>query len=100
MRLKLHAPDQPQIRRLRAHLKQRLGLVLSPFRGRIPLVTVWLQDLDGPRGDKRCFLRAKLTRGEDICSEADASSMLAAIDFAIERLGRTVRRTLRLTRPR
>lgn len=100
MRLKLHAPDQPEIRRLRTHLKQRLELVLSPFGNDVGLVTVWLQDLDGLRGDRRCFVRVKLTRGEDICSEADASKMEGAIDFAVERLGRAVRRTLRLTRAR
>ncbi len=96
MRLKLHAPDQPEIRRLRAHLKRRLELVLSPFGDRIGLVTVWLQDLDGPRGDRRCFLRVKLIRGGDVCSEADASKMTAAIAFSAERLGRAVRRALRL----
>lgn len=97
MRLTLHAPDQPRIRPLRSRVKERLELALGPFDSRVVLVTAWLQNLDGSRGARRCFLRAKLARGKDVCSEADASRMELAIDFAVERLGRAVRRALRLT---
>lgn len=96
MRLKLNAPDQPERRKLRTHVKRRLALALGRFGNRVGVVTAWLQDLDGPRGDRRCFLRVKLARGRDICSEADASTMIVAIDAAVARLERAVHRTLNL----
>lgn len=98
MRLTLHAPDQPEIRKLRTYLKQRLGFMLGRFGNEVGPVTVWLQDLDGPRGDRRCFVRIKLIPGTDVVVEADAHKMSEAIDCAVERAGRAIRRALRLIR--
>ncbi len=74
MRLKLYAPEQPDIRNLKSHLMRRLGLALDQFGDEVDLVTVWLQDLDGPRGDRRCFVRIKFV-GKDVAVESDADEM-------------------------
>ncbi len=95
MQLKVHAPDQPEIRKLTLRIQHELELVLSRCESQVVLVTAWLQDLDGLRGDKRCFLRAKLVQGKDICLEADDTTMEVAINSATARLGRSVLRALR-----
>ncbi len=94
MRLELHAPDQTGIPKLRAYVKQRLELVLGRYGDRVGSVTVWLQNLDGPRGDRRCFARIQLRHKDDISVEADADEMEEAINFVAERVGRSVRRAL------
>lgn len=96
MRLTLHAPDQPEIHQLRIHLKQQMEFALGRFDDCVGTATVWLQDLDGPRGDRRCFVRLRLGTGSDITAEADASTMKEAINCAVDRAGRAVRRALRL----
>jgi hypothetical protein len=68
---------------------------LSRYGSNVGQVTVWLQDLDGPRGDRRCFIRIKLlNRPADIVLEVDAAEMPEAIDFCAQRAGRAVRLAL------
>jgi len=64
MRMMIHSRKIALPRTLRDHVERRLGFALGRFENRIDRVTVWLEDLNGPRGgvDKRCRIEACVPR--------------------------------------
>lgn len=81
---------------------RRLGFALGRFGDHIARVTVYLTDVNGPRGgaDKRCKVVAEARGcGPVVVEDADAD-LDVAIDRAADRVGRAVRRRLDAARPR
>ena len=81
---------------LRGHIERRLRFVLSRFGDRIGRVTVYLADLNGPRGgiDKRCRIVVRLLRSGQVFVEDTDSDLEAVVDRAADRVAQSVRRQL------
>jgi len=85
---------------LRDHVERRLRFSLTVGDKHIQRVVVRLSDINGPRGglDKCCNLQVVLTGLNDVVVEDIETDLYVAIDRAVNRAGKTVRR--RLTRRR
>jgi ribosome-associated translation inhibitor RaiA len=85
---------------LESYAERRLRFALGRFTPRIGAVVARLEDTNGPRGgvDKQCQVRIRLIpEGEVLVREVDAD-WLAAIDRAVDRVGRAVARVLKSQR--
>ena len=87
-------------RELADHLDRRLHFALSRFSSRIARVTVFLEDVNGPRGgvDKACRIVVRLRRGADVVASVEDVEWVAAIDRATTRVGHSVAREIARTR--
>lgn len=85
---------------LRDHVERRLRFALTVGDKQIQRVVVRLSDINGPRGglDKCCNLQVVLAGLNDVVVEDIETDLYVAIDRAVNRAGKTVRR--RLTRRR
>lgn len=85
---------------LRNHAERRLRFALTFCDDHIHRIVMRLSDINGPRGgvDKCCRLQVVLDGLPPVVVEDTESDMYVAIDRAVNRAGRTVRR--RLTRRR
>ena len=81
---------------LRNHAERRLRFTLTSFDEYIFKVVMRLSDINGPRGgkDKRCHLQVILSGLPDIVIEDTEADMYIAIDRAISRAGRSVKRKI------
>ncbi len=81
---------------LRNHADRRLHFTLSSFDEYIFKVVMRLSDINGPRGgkDKHCHLQVILGGLPDIVIEDTEADMYIAIDRAISRAGRSVKRKI------
>jgi hypothetical protein len=79
---------------LRAHAERCLGFALRRFAGRIDRVTVWLEDVNGPRGgvDKRCRIAVRLRPTGAAFVAKSAGDAYVAIGRAAGRAGAAVAR--------
>jgi len=95
MRIDIRGREVEVTDRIRAHAERSLRLALGRFEEKIEHVTIHLLDLNGPRGgfDKCCQIRVLFSGGSVFVAEA-ASNFHRALDRAIGRAGRTVRRKL------
>lgn len=82
------------------HVAQRVRDLLAHARDHIRNVKVQLIDINGPRGgrDQRCVIQVKLNRLPVVVTEETQVDVRLAIDRALDRAGRSVKR--RLERPR
>jgi putative sigma-54 modulation protein len=81
---------------LRAHGERCLRFALGRFGDRIDRVTVWLADLNGPRGgiDKGCRIGVRLRPMGSVLVLEAADDPYAALGRAAGRAGRAVARRL------
>jgi len=81
---------------VRRMIARRLGFALDRFGARISAVTVWLSDVNGPRGgvDTLCRLKVALTAGRPVVVEARDASVPSVIAGAADRIARAVAREL------
>lgn len=96
MKLEIRNQDFEIDQELRGSIERRIRFVLERFSSRIARVTVFLADLNGPRGgmDKRCRIVAWIARGGQVFVEDTDSDMGAVVDRAMDRFGQAVRRDL------
>ena len=87
-------PDQ------RSHLKRRLATKLGKCAPSIERVSIRVGDVNGPRGgvDQVCRISVALIRLPPVVVEARDASLEAAIDDAITRTERAVRRSVQRRR--
>ena len=73
---------------------------LSRFGRQVSEVTIRLKDLNGPRGgcDKHCQITARGPRLGPVSVRETREDTFAGLDVALERLARTVGRTLERAR--
>lgn len=85
---------------VRSHVERRLAFALGRFRTRVSRVTVYLADLNGPKGgvDKSCRMVAHLGRSGPVTVEDRDAELSPLIDRAADRLARTVQRVLERAR--
>lgn len=81
---------------LENHVNNRLGFTFLHASSRVHRVRVRLSDLNGPRGgvDKRCLVEVRLEGSPVVVVEDVQSDMYTAIDRAVGRATRTVKRRL------
>ena len=93
MRTMIHARKIPLPQTLRDHVERRLSFALGRFGNRIDRVTVWLEDLNGPRGgvDKRCRIEARVLRSGRLQVEVTDAEIEPAVDRAADRIARRVK---------
>jgi len=87
---------------LRGHIERRLRFALGRFGPRVSRVTVYLADLNGPRGgiDKRCRIVVRLQRSGQVFVEDTDTDLEAVVDRAADRVGQSVSRHLERRRER
>ncbi len=98
MKVQLRGQGTQVSEALRSHAERCLGFALRRFGNRIDRVTVWLVDMNGPRGgiDKCCRIDVRLRpTGSAFAAEA-SSDAYTAVGRAAGRIGRAVAR--RVTR--
>lgn len=80
----------------RQHVEHRVGQALDRFERKLRVVTVLVEDLNGPKhgADKRCRIRARGDRGLSALAQATDVSIEAAVDRAADAIGRNVARAV------
>lgn len=78
------------------HVEKRIGFTFLNANSRVNRVLVRLSDLNGPRGgvDKCCLVEVRLERSQVVVVEDIQPDMYTAINRAIGRAARTVKRRL------
>jgi hypothetical protein len=102
MKVRLRGQGTQVSSALRAHAERCLEFALRRFGNRIDRVSVWLEDVNGPRGgvDKRCRIAVRLRPTGSAFVAKAASDAYVAIGRAAGRAGWAVsRRIARETRP-
>ncbi len=87
----------------REYLKQKLDQKLGKFASSVHRASARVEDVNGPRGgvDKRCRIKVVLVGLPTVVAEEHHQSLKGAMDGALARMERTVRRAddRRRTRP-
>lgn len=81
---------------IREHTRKRLQFTLGWDRHEVRSVTVYLSDVNGPRGgnDKRCRIQIPIVGSRDVVIEDVEDDLYVAINRAAERTERTMARRL------
>jgi putative sigma-54 modulation protein len=81
---------------LRDHAERRARFRLSRFASAIQFIDVCVTDVNGPKGglDKECQVQARGNLIGEITVQETSSDPFAAVEAAVDRLARTVGRTL------
>ncbi|HKT32518.1 MAG TPA: HPF/RaiA family ribosome-associated protein [Gammaproteobacteria bacterium] len=84
----------------RDYIRRKLGRKLGKFGSDIERISVRIEDVNGPRGghDKRCRIKIVLRGLPSIVVEQQHAALQAAIDGALSRIGRPVKRRLQRRR--
>ena len=86
----------------RAYIRRKLGMQLGKFARSIERVSVRVKDVNGPRGgvDKLCAVKVVLSRLPSVVVQEQRASLQAAMDGALLRTERVVRRSVQRRRTR
>lgn len=95
MRVDIRSHHIDNQRTLRAYAATRLELAVRRFHDRIMTAQVHISDLNGLRGGvgKRCLIQVQ-GRALHLVVEGTGADAFSAVDGAVERLGRSVRRAM------
>jgi ribosomal subunit interface protein len=102
MRIEIQARNVSLSSRLRRQTEGRIRAALTRFDERITRVSLWLSDVNGPKGgtDKNCQVQVVMTGKPDVFIEETRDTIFAAINRALERAGQVVVRKLDRNRTR
>jgi ribosomal subunit interface protein len=95
MRLQVHGNDQALAQAMRSYIERRLRLTLGRYAGRLAHVTVRVADAAGTSPSAGCGCRISaelLPSGSQLRHEVNDPCLFSAVDAAVERMGRSVRR--------
>ena len=92
----IRAVDAPIEADDRAYLRRKLGMKLGKFSRAVERVSVRIKDVNGPRGgvDKLCRIKVVLSGLPSVVVEQQHASLQAAMDAALQRTERAVRRSV------
>lgn len=84
------------------HIERQLKIGLASFSGNIQRVTLWLGDVNGPRGgeDKYCRLQVQISNSTPVFIEDTGNDMYSVISQAVRRAGRNVNKRIDKVRRR
>ena len=77
------------------YIDRRVRLTLGRFAALISRVSVYVEDVNGPRGggaDKLCRIEARIQGMRAVVVEDRSKTLRESFDQAIGRIGRTIRR--------
>jgi ribosomal subunit interface protein len=96
MQINIQARGFSLTKALKNHVENRLGFTFLHASSRVNRVRVRLSDLNGPRGgvDKCCLVEVRLEGLQIVVVEDIQSDMYTAINRAVGRAARTVKRRL------
>jgi ribosomal subunit interface protein len=96
MHIDIQARQLPLTRTLKRYTQLRIRFALTRFEERIQRVSMWLSDVNGPKGgrDKQCRLQVALAGKTSIVIEDTHENLYVAINRAIERAGHSLVRKL------
>ncbi|HET7586722.1 MAG TPA: HPF/RaiA family ribosome-associated protein [Gammaproteobacteria bacterium] len=98
----IRAVGAPVSQHDRDYIRRKLARRLRKFEEVVERTSVRIEDINGPRGgvDKRCRIKVVLSGFPSVVVEERHYSPQAAIDGALDRVERTVWRTIRRRRTR
>ena len=84
----------------RAYIRRKLGMKFGKFAPSVERISVRIEDTNGPRGgvDHVCRIKVVLSGIPSVIVEQRDATLVAAIDGALTRAERAVRRSLRRRR--
>jgi putative sigma-54 modulation protein len=96
MRIEIQARKVSLPSRLRRQIEHRIRAALTRFDERIMRVSLWLSDVNGPKGgsDKNCQVQIVMPGKPDVVIDETRDNLYSAINRALERAGQTVVRRL------
>lgn len=99
MQIDIQARDFTLTPDLRGYVERRLRFGISHLQKRRLRINVRLSDVNGPKGgaDKRCLLQIRADGVPEIIVQDTQVDLYDAITRAVERAGRTLRRSQRRT---
>jgi putative sigma-54 modulation protein len=102
MEMVLRHKHVPVGQALRKYVAEHVNTAFGKFADRIQRVTIFLADMNGPRGgvDKRCNIAVQLAKGRTIRSGNTNTHLVAAVYFATDRAAHAVQRALERRRKR
>ena len=97
MKTELRTKNLNQPQDLQEYAARRVALELSRFSGRLSGITIWLEDVNGPRGgvDKHCRVKVSGPDVGQIVAEGRDADLKNALSRALATAGRAVSRSLR-----
>jgi putative sigma-54 modulation protein len=96
MQVDIQVRQLPPSRSLKVYTQRRIRFALTRFEERIQRVSMWLSDVNGPKGgkDKHCRLHVALAGNTSIVIEDIHENLYVAINRAIDRAGQSLVRKL------
>lgn len=96
MRVEIRARHGRLNRGLQEQLERRLHFALARFGDRIRRISVFLEDINGPRGgeDQHCRIEVSLVPSGSILAEATEAEVASVVGRAADRVARRVRDAL------
>ena len=96
MQIEIQARRVPLSSKVRNEVKRRVEIALTRFDQRIMKVSLWLSDVNGPKGglDKNCHMQIIMPGKPDVVIEETRENLYLAINIAIARAGKAVVRKL------
>jgi len=96
MQIDIQARQLSMTRSLNRYTQRRIRFALLRFEENIQRVSIWLSDVNGPRGgkDKHCRLQLMLAGNADVIIEDTQENLYVAINRAIERASHSLVRKL------
>ncbi len=103
MRVQVQGNEQALAEAMRSYIERRLRLTLGRYVGELSEVMVRVAAANGPTGATGggCQIRAELIPfGQCLHHEVDDPCLFSAVDAAVDRMGRSVRRVIGQEAPR
>ncbi len=102
MKIEIQAHRVSLSRKLHGYAERRVRAALTRFDERIMKVSLWLSDVNGPKGgaDKNCQVQIIMPGKPDVVIAETRENLYLAINRAIERAGQAVVRKLDRQRTR
>lgn len=102
MQIEIQARRVPLSRKVRNYFKSQVQIAMGRYDERITKVSLWLSDINGPKGgsDKNCRMKITMAGKPDVVIVETRENLHLAINLAIARAGKAVMRKIDRQRSR